>query len=431
MLHVCKLNSGQLNLYMKTSSLCTFAVAMLFIMACNKGSDPTPTGIKLSMSWDTIGAGEMVAALADPIAIITEAPVNTSFTYTISCSNGLYYADSADIKATAITDTLGKASLYIPGLKRYKDGELEVAVTFPDTTLSAKAIKQETVIRNYRDLMFINYPRPVSINNAFIQTADITFPDTTFENGSPITEFSGVYDGQFHKISNFQLSVTTSNTERAYVALFQRATHARIFNLRLELGKAGISSTGLVYSAGLIGYGCYSRPIKCSVTGNISNTGPAGSYVAGLIGYCYGDTLNDCVFRGKLDGGNVGGILGESNHSSMNATYAHWTGTVKNGAGLMATGSSSYIYNSYADLYNITYSNSFYDAYYALDEVIVYDAYSNYGTSNKNVKMFSSNQELINSAVALVPYYWPSDLAKAPNNKPFVLDGNTLQLWWE
>jgi hypothetical protein len=169
-------------------------------------------------------------------------------------------------------------------------------------------------------------------NQHFILTADINLTGLTFTN-APIapdtniamssfqgTQFTGVFDGDGHTISNLTITAST----RDYVGLFGypgSGSHIR------NLGVENVNITGRYYVGGLVGYNDYSGSItSCHATGSVSGTGYVG-YVGGLVGYNWDGTLTSCYATGSVSGGySVGGLVGENYSGTLTFCYA--TGSV-------------------------------------------------------------------------------------------------------
>ena len=180
-------------------------------------------------------------------------------------------------------------------------------------------------------------------SKCFILTADINMggqvfttaiiaADTNSNSGFQGTAFTGTFDGNDHKITNF----TINGGNNCYLGLFGCITSSGLIkNLGLENcavsggsygsyvgGLVGVSvygsisncySTGLVsgpaYVGGLVGYNDSGSVSNCYSTGAVS--GSSGSYyVGGLVGYNTGG-ISDCYSTGAVSGSNhVGGLVG-------------------------------------------------------------------------------------------------------------------------
>jgi hypothetical protein len=189
---------------------------------------------------------------------------------------------------------------------------------------------------------------PADWSSCFILTAEIDMAGQTVTpvgNGS--TQFTGVFDGNGHIISN--LTYTESTQE--YVGLFGYVGSAgQIRNLGVE--EANIQ--GRYYVGGLVGFDA-GTITTCYATGTVSGSnivgglvgGNSGSittcyatgtvsgsdyYIGGLVGNNYEGTITDCYATGNVTvtgtGMFVGGLVGE-NDGTLTNCYA--TGSVSGG----------------------------------------------------------------------------------------------------
>jgi len=129
--------------------------------------------------------------------------------------------------------------------------------------------------------------------------------------GSQTTKFTGVFDGNDHKILNF----TWNSIGGSSFGLFRYLGGVgQIKNLGLE--NVDVNAVNGSYVGGLVGCNWYHGTItNCYSTGSVS--GP--NYVGGLVGYNdYGSTIVNCYSAGKVLGNwDVGGLLAEN-----------WAGTI-------------------------------------------------------------------------------------------------------
>jgi len=142
------------------------------------------------------------------------------------------------------------------------------------------------------------------------------------------TAFTGVFDGNDHKITN--LSIDDGGAGNWYLGLFGCIDDGEVRNLRLEGG----SVRGDFYVGGLVGENGGSVS-NCYSTGSVSGN----SGVAGLVG-ANGDYCDDCVpnyphpgyiidsySTGDVNGvDDVGGLVGANEYGSISNSYS--TGNV-------------------------------------------------------------------------------------------------------
>jgi hypothetical protein len=168
---------------------------------------------------------------------------------------------------------------------------------------------------------------PTHWNKSFILTADInltglTFtqapiaPDTSTSSGFQGTDFTGIFDGNGHVISN--LTITTST--QGYIGLFGWVgTGGQIRNLGVE----NVNIEGYDFVGGLVGYNYYGTLSSCYANGLVAGN----SYVGGLVGKNYYNTLSSCYANGLVAGNSyVGGLIGYNDHVPLTDCYA--TGSV-------------------------------------------------------------------------------------------------------
>ena len=218
-------------------------------------------------------------------------------------------------------------------------------------------------------------------NKCFILTADINMggqvfttaiiaPDTVAGNYSfEGTAFTGTFDGNGHKITNF----TINGGHNCHLGLFGYiSSGGSVKNLGLEnftvsgssnsqyvAGLVGLSSGSIsnCYSTGAVSGGSNSFSVGGLVGGNSGgisdcySTGAVSGYAdfGGLVGYNYSNSsINDCYSTGDVNGGDssydIGGLVG-GNNGSISTCYS--TGDINGGdssydiGGLVGGNSSS------------------------------------------------------------------------------------------
>ncbi len=190
----------------------------------------------------------------------------------------------------------------------------------------------------------------------FIQTTDIDFNDATptiatWDGGqgwTPIgnntTKFTGTYNGQGHIING--LYIDRSST--TYIGLFgyMYGSNARVDSL----GVTNAYFTGSKYVAGLVGYNYSSTVENCYSTGSVSGS---GHNIGGLVGRnYYNATVENCYSTSNVSGStNVGGLVG----------YNAYSATIKNGYSTGSVSGSSAVGGLVGYSYSSTVINSFWD----------------------------------------------------------------------
>ncbi|MHC4462080.1 MAG: GLUG motif-containing protein [Planctomycetota bacterium] len=132
--------------------------------------------------------------------------------------------------------------------------------------------------------------------------------DTSGVDGFQGTAFTGVFDGNNHKIIN--LSITSGTND--YLGLFGYISYingGEVRNLGVERGSVG----GDLYIGGLVGYNLRGSVSNCYSTGNVSGEDNVGGLVGinenGIVLHCYSTgSVSGTQDVGGLVGGNVGRI---------------------------------------------------------------------------------------------------------------------------
>ncbi|MFC1783208.1 GLUG motif-containing protein [Planctomycetota bacterium] len=183
--------------------------------------------------------------------------------------------------------------------------------------------------------------------------------------------FSGIFDGNDHKILNFTYSTTSAEK---YVGLFGYfGSTGQIEDLGLEdpnIATAGdyvgslvgyneegtvsnCYATGLVsgddYLGGLVGYNVLGTISNCFATGTVIGD-EYSDYLGGLVGYNWDGTISDCYAIGSVNGDDyLGGLVGSNLDGTISNCYA--TGSVSGDdylGGLVGPNKYGAISNCYA-----------------------------------------------------------------------------------
>jgi hypothetical protein len=173
-------------------------------------------------------------------------------------------------------------------------------------------------------------------------TKAVIAPDVSSSNYHQGTKYTGIFDGNDHKIMN--LTIDDGGAGNDWLGLFGSVDNGEVRNLGLEGGS--VSASGMVVG-GLVGsiYGgavsnCYSTGdvngggsvsdligiavggswvSNCYSTGDVSGT---GDHIGGLVGYIEGVASN-CYSTGNVNGEDyVGGLVGQNNNSSISNCYS-------------------------------------------------------------------------------------------------------------
>jgi len=179
-------------------------------------------------------------------------------------------------------------------------------------------------------------------------TRAIIAADTSSSVGFQGTAFTGTFDGNGHKITNFTINGGSNYCLGLFGYIY---TGGSVKNLGLENCTVS-GGSGSYYAGGLVGFNyggsisnCYSTGVVSGYSyvgglvgvnyynGSISNCYSTGAvsggydYVGGLVGYNYGGgSIINCYSTGAVSGYyDVGGLVGQ-NHSSISNCYS--TGVV-------------------------------------------------------------------------------------------------------
>ncbi|GAA3950191.1 hypothetical protein GO495_23220 [Chitinophaga oryziterrae] len=435
---------------MRQISLYAPALLILFLSACKK-DDPSskPSNIdytKVSFTYDKFGSTELYDLFSgvNPAAKISTGKASSAFSYELTGSNGLKKASDTLVKGNGTLDGTGNASLSLQGLKDYKDGELTLKIHFTatDSTLQVKAQKAEYQIRNYRDFIHMSPFRLADTSDHYVQVNDIAFPDTVFTTAPWNSFLLGSYDGKGFKITNLTIKTTGATPNGTpYIGLFTGADSGSVLkNIRLELSDAGITSTGQVNGAGLVGYASGCTISQCSVKGNILIAKDVPSFIGGISGHNDKVTMTGCSFRGRITGSNVGGLMGSMGTSSViNMCYAYFSfdSYAVGGIGSVYSPSSVLtISNSYVVAHDYT-SPTFVaigPVQYAMTSTTVTNCFANAGTAQNGVTIFTSTTDINTNLSTLTIANWPAEATAPADKKPYKYDTDLtapMKLWWE
>ena len=253
------------------------------------------------------------------------------------------------------------------------------------TSLPAAAVKTNAVsfsggsgtvsdpylISNATDFTNINY----ALGKSFRQTCDISLARLSV---TPISEFTGTYDGQGYKISGYTL---TSTAQRVGLFAYNKGTIKNIVLENVTI-KANVASNRNLFCGGIVAYNYASGIIEnCSVSGSIYGTIPTGNleeYVGGIAGLNLG-TVKDCqnhasVTADATAGSDIyaGGIVGNNNTTVKNC-YNDGKIQAVNGRNCLAAGIAAINFGTVSGMKNegeiYSYSTIAEDGYYS-------DAYS-------------------------------------------------------
>ena len=205
---------------------------------------------------------------------------------------------------------------------------------------------------------FGNYINTVDRTANAVLTADIDLEGKALSPiGKAANKYQGVFDGQGHTISNFNMTITgagnwglfgyatgegtviknfsisgdvttalTSNVDVQYGVVGQADGTAEIRNVHSSVNLTSGDSYQKKYFGGIVGRTGNITVDMCSFSGKLSLGSNTLDCVGGIVGYVYnGKTagITNCGFYGDIEttysGGNVGGILGYYNGENAKA----------------------------------------------------------------------------------------------------------------
>jgi hypothetical protein len=200
-----------------------------------------------------------------------------------------------------------------------------------------KEIRTEIDLNNIRYNLSCNY----------ILLEDITL-NTTIDAvrgwipiGNETNRFSGIFDGNGHKISGLWIDTQTDNA-----GLFGYIHTAQIKNLGVEIDNQKGGIKGQNYVGGIAGYFGYSNiansysngsisgnnniggiagyDIYSSITNSYSNGNISGNNnIGGIAGYIYDSKIANSYSNGDINGNNAGGIAGHVYGGNITKSYSN------------------------------------------------------------------------------------------------------------
>lgn len=173
-------------------------------------------------------------------------------------------------------------------------------------------------------------------------TTAIIAADTSSSSGFQGTAFTGTFDGNNLKITNF----TINGGSNSYLGLFGYISGGSVKNLGLENCNVN-GSSGSQYVGGLAGDSEDGSISNCYSMGGING----GQVVGGLVGYHYAGSINNCYSMGDVNGSqSVGGLVGYHYDGIISNCYSTCTvsGTFAAVGGLVGYNDSGSISNSYS-----------------------------------------------------------------------------------
>jgi len=199
------------------------------------------------------------------------------------------------------------------------------------------------IIAGPADINSIGY-NPRLMDRHYVLAQDVNLAQERFYIiGSNIYPFTGVFDGNDHKVWNF----TWSSTGRDYIGLFGYVgPGGQIKNLGVE--NVDANAVNGHYVGGLVGWneGTIS---DCYSTGSVSGT---GYYVGGLVGLNDGP-ITTCYSTASVSGCDyVGGLVGENYYYYGTISNCYSSGSVGGTYGVGGLVGSNYYGGSISNCYS-------------------------------------------------------------------------------
>ncbi|PUZ20942.1 hypothetical protein DCM91_17595 [Chitinophaga costaii] len=392
----------------------------------------------------------------DTVAIFLHGTPFTTYTFHLSSSAGLKSGVDATFGGTFTTDAAGayawkQLSLL---LLAYRDGLLTLRIAssiHPADTLSATSLKEQFLVKNYRDFLAIGQEQQEMDSNAtFVQENDFAFPDTIFRDSPIPVKFSGTYNGQGHLISNLTIAPEYTAKASTDVALFDTLGEGAVLkNVCLVLSSQGIQNPNpSSYTAGLVTMH-YGTIMNCSVKGNIVFTDPNTGIAGGLVAEAKHAHIVGSSFTGRLEGNKIAGIVGDMLYTDVNMCYANFAAKsdgmiagILNFTYLADATIPTSISNCYVHFTTIEGAGAANAGAIATDEIqnrimlSVSNCYSNGPVKRDDSTIHYQQLSELNAVIAAVqaghpPHYMT---ATPPHNKPFKAARNATQpplLWWQ
>jgi len=227
-------------------------------------------------------------------------------------------------------------------------------------------------IYTFQDLMAIN-SNSVALGGSYILMNDISFTDSNNADfvpiGSSSSPFTGIFDGNGHKISGMIVNISSSSD--VYAGLFGYVTEAQIKNLGVVDSTITAITTSLLsnYTAnagGIAGEAVSAIISNCYNTGNVSASVISSrnyAYAGGIVGCSDPAIILNCNNTGSVSAtlsiyAYAGGIAGVANTAIISNCYN--TGDVSSDehAGGLAGFADSAIISNCNNIGGVSFSSS-------------------------------------------------------------------------
>lgn len=161
--------------------------------------------------------------------------------------------------------------------------------------------------------------------------------------------FKGIFDGDYHKIDNMVILGNNPDTELGGVALFAVVYPGTVIKNLLVGSNVTVNAPNFSYVAAIVGYGAGGTVENCRNSATVKG----GSYgTGGIVGNAENMTVTGCSNHGEIIGHTYsGGIAGQTMNAKISNCYstgkiscpgAYWAG------GIVGWALSSTVSNCYA-----------------------------------------------------------------------------------
>jgi len=247
------------------------------------------------------------------------------FTPADDINGGIDIGISVMVSGTNITVTLNSLSDEITSLRALL-GRTSVSSSSNAATLSGiPSGTYNLIIDGTADSYLFAYSTQIDTSTSGEKTPGVTFNSNGnfYPIGTLSSPFTGIFDGDDHKISGMNVSVSTYGD--AYAGLFGYADGAQIQNLGITDSNIVALPVldGAVYAGGIVGYANSSATISnCYNAGAVSaSSSYFAAFAGGIVGYMVGSTtISNCYNIGEVSvsssfydvsaGGIVGSVAG-------------------------------------------------------------------------------------------------------------------------
>ena len=286
--------------------------------------------IYINSSYLVVDVGEMVPT--SNLVTYKNKNENTTLTYGVSQSDDVL---SYNLNGEYYTAISGGESKIVVTTSNRNYSKLVINVLVCDGS-----VEYPYIISNEEELKGIGVIEKYSTSMNYKLGSDITLTENIVGNWTPISNFSGTFNGDYHTISNALITDTTVGT-LTEVGFFSSLTSTGVVK-NLCLDNIIVTSSNATYIGAFVGK---SEGIvqTSEAVGQLSSGSIMVSYVGGVVGYLNFNTskpvVDRCGFEGgieTIDGDTTlqinGGVVGYNFKGRVSESYyrANSDGFVKN-----------------------------------------------------------------------------------------------------